>query len=565
MNKSQNLEPLLFASLNATRFELENSPALSSGYIEAQDKWEVIAKYVGNSETVFSQFSPSDYTVLLGGYAILTLSREEIEVLASLPEIIYMEKPKNFYYEVYNGKIASCISTFSNRYNLSGRGTLVAVIDSGIDFTHPDFLMPDGTTRIAFLWDQTTNTVYNTTDINDILSSSPSSLRNIVYSLDPSGHGTHVAGIAAGNGAASQGIYQGIAYEAALLVVKLAPRSPLGFPQTTQIMEGVDFCIRKSIELMMPVSINLSLGNTYGSHSGTSLFETYLNNVQGVYKTNIIVGSGNEGDSNGHTGGRLTNQDEIIELSVGDFTPNLTVQLWKKYWDKILIRLEAPSGQTARLNLSTGEQRLNIDNTSLYITSSPPSPYSIFEETYIDMLPMGSYISPGIWRIVLSPVQIKDGQFDLWLPGAAVRNASTGFLTSLPETTLTIPSTAYKVITVGAYNSYSDTLAAFSGRGFTWSTDFKKPDLVAPGVDIISCAAGGGYVSKTGTSMAAPFVTGSCSLLMEWGIVRGNNPYMYGEKIKAALIQGTRKLPFMSALPSPEAGWGALCLDFLLE
>ena len=565
MNESQNLEPLLQASLNATKFELVNSPALSSGYIEAQDKWEVIVKYVGNPETIFAQFSNSDYTILLGGYAILTLSREEIEALALMPEIIYVEKPKSFYYEVYNGSIASCINTFYNRYSLSGRGTLVAVVDSGIDYTHPDFLQPDGSTRIACLWDQTTNIVYNAADINDILSSDTASLQNIVYSLDPSGHGTHAAGIAAGNGAASQGIYRGIAYEASLLVVKLAPRSPLGFPQTTQIMEAVDFCIRKSIELKMPVSINLSLGNTYGSHSGTSLLETYLNDVQGVYKTNIIVGSGNEGSSNGHTGGLLTNRNETIELSIGDFTPNLTIQLWKKYWDTVAITIEAPSGQSARLDLSTGVQRLNLDSASLYITNSPPSPYSIFEETYIDMLPRASYVSSGIWKIILSPIQIKDGQFDLWLPSATARNASTGFLASLPETTLTIPSTACKVITVGAYNSYSDTLAAFSGRGFTWSTDFKKPDLVAPGVDIISCAAGGGYSSKTGTSMAAPFVTGACALLMEWGIVRENNPYMYGERIKAALIQGTRRLPFMSTLPSPEAGWGALCLDFLLE
>lgn len=565
MNESQNLEPLLRASLNATKFELVNSPALSSGYIEAQDKWEVIVKYVGNPETIFAQFSNSNYTILLGGYAILTLSREEIEALALMPEIIYVEKPKSFYYEVYNGRIASCINTFYNRYSLSGRGTLVAVVDSGIDYTHPDFLQPDGSTRIACLWDQTTNIVYNAADINDILSSDTASLRNIVYSLDPSGHGTHAAGIAAGNGAASQGIYRGIAYEASLLVVKLAPRSPLGFPQTTQIMEAVDFCIRKSIELKMPVSINLSLGNTYGSHSGTSLLETYLNDVQGVYKTNIIVGSGNEGSSNGHTGGLLTNRNETIELSIGDFTPNLTIQLWKKYWDTIDITIEAPSGQSARLDLSTGVQRLNLDSASLYITNSPPSPYSIFEETYIDMLPTTSYVNSGVWKIILSPIQIKDGQFDLWLPSATARNASTGFLVSLPETTLTIPSTACKVITVGAYNSYSDTLAAFSGRGFTWSTDFKKPDLVAPGVDIISCAAGGGYSSKTGTSMATPFVTGACALLMEWGIVRENNPYMYGERIKAALIQGTRRLPFMSTLPSPEAGWGALCLDFLLE
>ena len=330
MISNQSIEPLLLASLNATQSELANSPALSSGYIKAQNKWEVIIKYVGNSETVFSQFSASDYKILLGGYAILTLSKEEITDLSLHPEIIYIEKPKNFYYEVYNGKIASCINTFSNRYNLSGQGTLVGIVDSGIDFTHPDFINPDGSTRIAYLWDQTTDAVYSSSDINAILSSGSSMIQNMIYSLDPSGHGTHVAGIAAGNGSASQGVYRGVAYEATLLVVKLAPRSPLGFPQTTQIMEGVDFCIKKSIELRMPISINLSLGNTYGSHSGTSLLESFLNDVSGVYKTSIIVGSGNEGSSDGQIDGLLNTLDEIVELSVGEFTPNLTVQLWKQ-------------------------------------------------------------------------------------------------------------------------------------------------------------------------------------------------------------------------------------------
>ena len=565
MISNQSIEPLLLASLNATQSELANSPALSSGYIKAQNKWEVIIKYVGNSETVFSQFSASDYKILLGGYAILTLSKEEIADFSLHPEIIYIEKPKNFYYEVYNGKIASCINTFSNRYNLSGQGTLVGIVDSGIDFTHPDFINPDGSTRIAYLWDQTTDAVYSSSDINVMLSSGSSMIQNMIYSLDPSGHGTHVAGIAAGNGSASQGVYRGVAYEATLLVVKLAPRSPLGFPQTTQIMEGVDFCIKKSIELGMPISINLSLGNTYGSHSGTSLLESFLNDVSGVYKTSIIVGSGNEGSSDGHIDGLLNTLDEIVELSVGEFTPNLTVQLWKQYWDKVAITIEAPSGTSVALDLSSGEQRYQIDNTSLYVTTSPPSPFSIFGETYIDMLPLNNYVGSGIWKIILTPIRIKDGRYALWLPGGTTRNTSTKFLTPSPLTTLTIPSTAYKIITVGAYNSYSDTLPAFSGRGFTWSTNLIKPDLVAPGVDITSCAPGGGYTSRTGTSMATPFVTGSCSLLMEWGIVKNNDPYMYGEKIKAALIQGTRKLPSVSTIPSPEAGWGALCLDFLLQ
>jgi hypothetical protein len=149
----------------------------------------------------------------------------------------------------------------------------------------------------------------------------------------------------------------------------------------------------------------------------------------------------------------------------------------------------------------------------------------------------------------------------MWLPASAIRNRTTAFLRPTPTTTLTIPSTASRVITVGAYDSRQNTIAPFSGRGFTWNNQQVKPDLVAPGVDIISCAPGGGYVSKTGTSMATPFVTGSCALLMQWGILEGNAPFLYGEKIKAYLINGAKPLPAFGEYPNPQAGWGALCAD----
>ena len=167
----------------------------------------------------------------------------------------------------------------------------------------------------------------------------------------------------------------------------------------------------------------------------------------------------------------------------------------------------------------------------------------------------------GIWQIVLMPERIVDGSYNLWLPAGSVTGTSTGFLDSVPETTLTIPSTAAGVITVGAYDSFTDAPAAFSGRGYTRALRQIKPDLVAPGVDIISCAPGGGYASRTGTSMATPFVTGAAALLMQWGIVAERDPYLYGEKVKAYLISGARQLPSMSDYPNPQLGWGALCVS----
>lgn len=148
----------------------------------------------------------------------------------------------------------------------------------------------------------------------------------------------------------------------------------------------------------------------------------------------------------------------------------------------------------------------------------------------------------------------------MWLPASGVLNAGTGFLYPTEQTTLTIPSTAEKVITVAAYDALYGELAAFSGRGYTRETNQVKPDLAAPGVEITSCAPGGGYVTRSGTSMATPFVTGGAALLMEWGTVERNDPYLYGEKLKAYLIRGARHLPILPVYPNPQIGWGTLCV-----
>ena len=126
-------------------------------------------------------------------------------------------------------------------------------------------------------------------------------------------------------------------------------------------------------------------------------------------------------------------------------------------------------------------------------------------------------------------------------------------------TTLTIPSSASRAISVGAYDARTFAYADFSGRGFTRLTNMVKPDLVAPGVEVMTTTVGGGYAAFTGTSFATPFVTGSAALLMEWGIVRGNDPYLYGEKVKAYLRRGAKKVPGFDEYPNEEVGYGALC------
>lgn len=563
MKYSDKIETYLTAALNASTMELTYSDDLSTGYNFDTDSWEVIVKYINSLDSLKENYPQIDVYELLGGYAILQIPQKLVNEVALLNEIIYMEQPKPFSYQLFSGKRESCIASLQSNFpdSYTGEGTLIGIVDSGIDYTHPDFRNPDGTTRILYLFDQSLNEVYDSNTINLALSQNSNDGRlSICPSVDLSGHGTHVAGIAAGNGTASGGVYRGIAYKASLIVVKLAPPKPDSFPSTVEIMKGVTFCITKALDLFKPISINLSLGNNYGSHSGTSLLESYLDYLASSYQCSIVVGCGNEGASDNHTGGKILSKNtQTIEFSISDYEKNLNLSLWKNYWDNYKISLTAPSGETFTL-IPENINRLQIANTLIYVTWGTPSPYNIYQEIYFDFFTEEGYIRPGIWSIYITPIEIKDGSWEMWLPSGGIRNSSTRFLNPVAYTTLTIPSTANNTISVGAYDNTTNQLASFSGRGYTWGTKTIKPDLIAPGVDIVSCAPGGNYTSLSGTSMAAPFVTGSCACLMQWGIVEGNDLFLYGNKIKAVLIRYSKELPFMNSIPSPAYGWGALCL-----
>lgn len=578
---SEKISPQLSAALLATPEELASSSELSSGYVPQAASWEIIVQYVGNIDAIKERFPSVIITKLLGNYAVLVIEETLIDQVAQLDEIIYMEKPKQFNYGVYQASQASCITPVRNNpYNLSGNRVLVGIIDSGIFYAHPDFIQ-NGQSRIAYLWDQTVSgpitqhvpfgSLYDRETITAAINApTPAVRQSICPSIDISGHGTHVAGIAAGNGNASDGTYRGVAFNSSLIVVKLATSGGSQFPTTTQIMLAVDFCIRKSIKMNMPIAINLSFGSNSGSHSGTSLLETYLDFIAENYRCSIVAGSGNDGTGYSHAGG--FSYPASAEFTVGQYEPSLSIYFWKKYWDEIRITLTAPNGESIVLPDTLANQakgfsyRYEVDRTSIYITGGGPSPHSPFQEIFIELTGNDTqYISSGLWQIGLAPINVKDGTWDIWIPSSSLRGAQTAFVNATPDITLTIPSTAMNVITAGAYDSRTMRTSAFSGRGYTWAYDQIKPDLAAPGVDIISCSNTGGYTAKTGTSMAAPFVTGSAALLMEWGIVLGNDSYMYADKLKACLIKGAREnLSVGGSLnakyPNPVTGWGTLCL-----
>lgn len=567
------IENILNLALNSSTEEREKSDNLNVGYNAAENTWEVIVKYNGDISKLQNEVIQVEE--LLAGYAIITLPEEMVDSLAELNEIEYIEKPKRLFFSVMEGKEASCMTAVTTgREGLTGRGCLVGIIDSGIDYANLDFRTRSGESRILYLWDQVLGEEYSKQQIDEALAApTRQQQQEMVPSVDISGHGTAVAGIAAGNGNGSDGRYTGVAPESELIVVKLGIPREGGFPRTTELMRAITYVIRKALELERPVAVNLSFGNTYGAHDGTSLVERFLDNVSEMGRTVVCVGSGNEAASAGHFSGAFMPGAQVrqaVELAVANYESTINVQLWKNYTDLFLIEVIAPSGERREIPVKTsGRYTFYADNTQLLIYVGEPVPYSVNQEIYIDFLPQGNYVAGGVWRFELVPQNIRVGTYTFYLPSSSVRNAQTRFYAPTPEATLTIPSTARRVITVGAYDTTYESYADFSGRGYADTSQLArtllqldvKPDLAAPGVGIVTTSVGGGYEPVTGTSFATPFVTGAAALLMEWGIVRGNDPFLYGEKVKAYLRRGAKRIRGEREYPNSRVGFGALCVE----
>ena len=462
--------------------------------------------------------------------------------------------------------------------NLKGRGVLIGFLDTGIDYTQDVFRYEDGTSKIQYIYDQTAGgdppegfvlgREYSKADIDAALSSQdPYAL---VPQRDEDGHGTFLASIAAGRETAD---FTGAAPDAEIIAVKLRKARPFyrrrfcvpedqeHAYESSAVMVGVDYILRKARELGRPVVICVALGSNSGSHDGHSVFEEYLSSVSIHKGVCVCAAAGNEAEARHHTGGVLQPGEKpgTVDLKVGEDAGDVCLAVWNSVADRISVSVRSPSGElVGRVPARPGaapavDVKLVLEAARVQVEYHFPVEGSGGQLTVIRIL----RATPGVWTIQLHGDILLNGSYQVWLPMTGFVSPSVEFLAATPEDTVTCPATAAGVICCGAYDSANKSLYAKSSRGPAWDGRV-LPDLAAPGVGVRGIYPHGpGLMS--GTSAAAAVLAGVCALLLQWGIREGNDPAMGTYQIRAYLIRGCLRRADMQ-YPNNQWGYGALQL-----
>ena len=514
-------------------------------------EYEIIVKYNGDILKLEDELNVS-IEILNDNFAIITSTDPSLfEGLLDYKEIEYIERP--FILETQDDQSfsRSGITAFKNRTNLTGKGTLIGLIDSGIDYTLPIFRDALGNSKILYYWDQalgnsppegfTQGTLYTNSDINEAINGN----KYIPISITAM-HGTHVASICAQ-----------IATNAQFIVVRVGNRQTDVYSRSTEFMRAIKFVLDRALDEDKPIAINISYGTNEGSHRGESLFEQYIDDMCLYWKNNIVVAAGNNGNKGGHKRIDLNIENQnTVEFVVGESETVLNINIWPNFADIFSITIVDPSNNSSQsISVENSEVSNNIRGTLITGVFYEIMPYSIQRRITI-RLSSNNQITPGIWKIEFTKIEIVDGRVDLYLPTSEGLSPDTRFLSPSAILTVTVPGTTSRVITVGSYNARTDVVSSFSGRGDT-SMGILKPDILAPGENILGYLSGGTIGALTGTSMATPHVTGCCALLMEWGIVQKNDVYLYSQKLKALLLQNARRST-NGVYPSDSNGYGFL-------
>lgn len=571
-------------------------------YPASDDYEDFILRYSSRStQTIYEITNTQCISIINREFAVVHAVASRLEPI-SIARYSYSAIPKLYGLEDTTALEKSGImqSITQPSLRLTGRGVLIGIIDTGIDYTSPLFQNPDGTTRILGIWDQTIRSdelprpisgfqpIYGTTytyeEINEALASDHP--YDIVPSRDDNGHGTFMAGVAAAGQTSQPVSYSGAAPEANLAVVKLKPakqylrdffliRENVPAFQENDIMTGISYLLGVANEAQMPLVIYLGVGTSQGSHDGTSPLSQQLQNLSGYPGLAAVVGAGNESGYQLHFRGNVpSDQDyEDVELRVGAGEPGFCLELWADQPDLYTIGLVSPSGEVVeRIPQALGTETMipfRLDSTSITLN------YVNFESGSGGQLIFFRFQSPapGIWHIRVYPSAPVTRRYHMWLPMHQFLTTDTVFLRPDPDTTITDPGNAELPLTVSTYNHTDNSIYIHSSRGFTRNNTI-KPDLAAPGVNVqgpsitpappAKSAASGSteeirFERRTGSSVAAALAAGAVAGLFTWAFTDQNDPNLSGSAAKAMLIRGASRNPAFT-YPSKEWGYGTLDL-----
>jgi len=544
--------------------------------------------YKGDIEKSLRDNNITNYIVLNGTLAVIYVDNDFDEnILNQIDNITWWQiaQPMSSLIEISQGTeggetIASAAGTDyieNNPYiTVNGEGVIIAIIDSGIDYLHPDFINDDNTSRIISIWDQNVNTnpppegitfgsEFTREDINSAIQNRDNSLTN-----DSVGTGTIAAGIAAGNGRLNSS-YTGVATGSELVVVKLREynntylNGRINYSHT-DFLAAIKYVIdvaRKENKLMI---INLTVAERSRSIIITNLLDTfeYLGNTGVV----VVSGAGNEGNTNIHYEGQFRDASSQLDVIVEVANQNmLDIVLTPNGPSIIDIQVISPSGELSyKVTYSPDEQlysgRFNLEDSSYDIGIIYPWLLSGNQEGYIRI----NDIKPGIWTLRLTPEFITTGEFDIYLPNANLISPNTRFLDPESFSTITLYGTTENVITVGGFNDRTDSMWIGSSKGPVKQSTTVKPDIVAPGVDIISTFINQSYTKATGTGVSSSLTCGVLALIMEYISEQGSyqRKVLYTEVLKTYLMLGATRNSIYS-YPNNSQGYGVLNLQATIE
>lgn len=461
--------------------------------------------------------------------------------------------------------------------NLTGRGVIVGCIDTGINYTHPAFLTPAGKSRILAIWDQTIQdgptppeqyfgTEYTNEQIQTAIDSDTP--LSIVPSTDTNGHGTFLAGVAAGSPNMQQD-FIGVAPEADIVVVKLKEAKDYlkdffyangegPIYQETDIMMAIRYLRKCAVRFSRALVICIGLGTNQGSHSGQFPLGNMINSFDSVPAIHIITAAGNEAGKAHHYYGHSEDAQNpnAVEVRVPEKTKGFTVELWGTAPETYSVGFESPQGEVIPRIPARLQYQQNIDfileSTKIFVSSESVYTFSNFQSIFMRFTDP----TPGIWKIMVYDSNTLSNSYHLWLPITNMNQSDITFLTPNPDTTLTDPANAVNSITTSTYNAYDNSLFLNSSRGYT-SLGSIKPDFASPGVDVFGPIVGGRYGRKTGSSVAAAIATGSAALLTQWGLSRTPPRIFTTTELKSLFLRGATRTPD-KLYPNREWGYGAL-------